>query len=427
MRPLNQSNEQYQTQVEYHSQPSTERPADGLFYEVQLRDELYASVTPSPSYIQSLVKPLAQALLAGFFILLGVSIAVLSWLIRTQITRPISRLADELSQLEDKQIETLTNQNRTDEVGRLAARFQQMYQQLSNSYEYTRQLADYDALTELPNRRRFLRIAEQALKGLKPATDNQLFLYIDLDNFKHVNDKYGHDLGDALLTSFATSLSQVFNGHRTGDQQALVARLAGDEFAVMMPPNTPQEIVHDEANQLLNLFAHGYQFEQGTFPVTVSIGIAAYPQDGETIDQLISSADMAMYHGKEAGKNQISLYSSELALKMRQRNEIENELRNADFDAEFTLLYMPICNEKHEIVGAEALLRWHSPTLGQISPVDFIPVAESTGHFKGIDEWVIQRSMRDYPELRDLFGQGFVLSINLSSAEIGSNHIPQLP
>jgi diguanylate cyclase (GGDEF)-like protein len=408
----------YDAAIDYGA--SARPVADDFSGEIRLLPGHYLRIQPSPRYIEQRLDVMQQGLLIGALVFALSCALLLMWLMRRYVTDPVSRLEQQLNDLMHGQ-RTALETGTGDEIGRLALRFQQLYDQLNDAYRRSRQLAEHDPLTGLPNRNHFY---EMAVRELKLASDNGrrvALLYIDLDHFKFVNDKYGHSVGDALLKSFAQragSLLQQECDRSPGAGQGVLARLAGDEFAVLLyrfvEPDHPQQL----ASRLLGLVRGGYQFEMGRYPVTLSIGIARYPEDGHTITQLISNADTAMYQAKHGGKNQVAFYSQKLARQARWALEIEHQLKAINFDDELFLTYMPVLDAQGRVEGCEALLRWHSPVLGAVGPDQFIPIAERTGLYSRIDRWVVQQALSDYETLSRLLGDDMTLAINVSSAEL---------
>jgi len=224
------------------------------------------------------------------------------------------------------------------------------------------------------------------------------------------------------LQEFAQRLTNVvrLKDIVMGDDRDL-ARLAGDEFAVIVHDFPDDMVLNKMADRILAIFSAGFNCSAGHFPVTASIGIAVYPKDGDNSTDLIVNADAAMYQAKDAGKNQYAYYSQKLALKARREQQIETELKKKDF-SEFVLYYMPLIDAKSgNIMGVEALLRWFSSELGVVSPAEFIPIAESRGLFEDLDLWVFNRALDDLDSLQGILGVGGKLSINISSAQLGSN------
>ena len=388
----------------------------------QLSHGRFLSIQPDAEYHQTLIRPLLRAHLLGFAVLLVLTITALFFTVRRFVGAPMKALTTNLSKLYGGTINDLKEVNRKDEIGALATRFHSLHKELAETYEQSRILAEYDPLTSLPNRSSFYSNAEEILRSAALYDQSIRLLYIDLDNYKQVNDKFGHDMGDELLVDFSRRLTRTLN-NKFGERRCFAARLAGDEFAVLLPPNIKNVDVTKICEDILNLFDGGYWFARGRFAVTLSIGVASYPQDGNSISELVSNSDMAMYQAKAAGKNQYAYYSQDLAAKSRYLDDLERELRRANFDEEFHLTYMPIYNAQNKIVSCEALLRWRSPQLGEVSPADFVPVAETCGLFVQLDRWVLHNAFRDFRRLRSCFGNDFRLAINISSAELQSNDI----
>ncbi|MCX9564701.1 EAL domain-containing protein, partial [Vibrio cholerae] len=207
----------------------------------------------------------------------------------------------------------------------------------------------------------------------------------------------------------------------------MAARLSGDEFAILL-------VAPKRFNDCANLFAQRVlapiQSQDNSplshFPITASIGIATFPKDGDHIEKLLLNADTAMYQAKNAGKNQIAYYSQALDQVVQRRNNIERALRLGLFDQEFNLVYQPYftCSGKR-LVGFEVLLRWQSELLGEVSPEEFIPIAEQTGLFGTIDRWVISQTFKEFSALQAMFSDPIQVSINLSSAELNSLKLAQ--
>ncbi|MFB9887096.1 putative bifunctional diguanylate cyclase/phosphodiesterase [Balneatrix alpica] len=374
--------------------------------------------TPSADYLDQRLRPLKLGLSLGLLVLVLCSALLLLYLLRRHVTDPVSRLELEMSSLEHQQ-QPLTLVTRNDEIGQLARRFQQLYNRLLDLYQNTQQQADTDPLTQLPNRHSFQRRACQLLEQAHQQQQEVVLLYLDLDNFKFVNDKHGHETGDALLKAVALRLQQL-SQHWLEQHPGILARLAGDEFALLVSHINPGE-VEQYCQRLLQLFRQGFRFELGQFPVTLSVGVARYPQDGHSLSQLITNADTAMYQAKHSGRNQLAYYSQELAIRSRRYKDIEHELRHMDYDQAFKLVLMPICSKQGELEGVEALLRWHSPHLGWVGPDEFIPIAEQTGLYQRIDEWVLRQAVSLFPKLQPLHATPIRLAINLSAAELANS------
>ncbi len=382
---------------------------------------LWAHMDYDEARIDHVLKMLMYQMLLGAVVLMVFSSLLLVLLIERYITRPILDLEQRIVAMNDKGGDFPVVDDAHDEISALQRAFAKLYSQLRASYELSQVQAQTDSLTKLHNRRMF----NESVDGLIRRADKDThiaLIYIDLDHFKFVNDNYGHKVGDVLLQEFAQRLTNVvrLKDIVMGDDRDL-ARLAGDEFAVIVHDFPDDMVLNKMADRILAIFSTGFNCSAGHFPVTASIGIAVFPKDGDNATDLIVNADAAMYQAKDAGKNQYAYYSQKLALKARREQQIETELKKKDF-SEFVLYYMPLIDAKSgNIMGVEALLRWFSSELGVVSPAEFIPIAESRGLFEDLDLWVFNRALDDLDRLQGILGENGKLSINISSAQLGSN------
>lgn len=278
--------------------------------------------------------------------------------------------------------------------------------------------ATHDQLTGLPNRALLHDRAAQTIAYAERSGAGIALLFIDFDNFKYVNDGYGHAAGDALLRSAARRFESLL---RKGDT---VARLGGDEFVVMLPdlPRGKGD-AQSAANKLLKAFRQPLRAGEYDFTVTPSIGISLFPEDGRTLDELLMKADAAMYLAKESGRNEYRFYERHMSDKAVQRVAMESALRHALDRDELELYYQPqICLKTDTVVGMEALVRWRHPQLGLVSPVKFIPVAEETGLIIPIGEWVLQTACKQTRAWHDAGMQPLKVSVNLSARQLRQTH-----
>ncbi len=250
-------------------------------------------------------------------------------------------------------------------------------------------MAHYDALTELPNRVLF---REQLERELEKVEHGEQFavLYIDIDEFKSVNDTLGHPIGDELLKSVAARLRACVG---TGD---FIARLGGDEFAVVQTAISDQNEVKDLVTRIYLAIREPFECQGHQLVTDASIGIALAPQDGRDLDQLLKNADLAMYGAKADGRRTYRFFEPDMDAHVKERRTLELDLRQAIAAGEFELYYQPVVNlESEQVSGCEALVRWHHPRRGVISPAEFIPVAEDSGLIGQIGEWVIATACAD--------------------------------
>ena len=254
--------------------------------------------------------------------------------------------------------------------------------------EHIRQLAYFDALTQLPNRRLLQDRAEQTLASAEREERQVALLFVDLDHFKTINDSLGHSAGDELLTEIARRLLGCVRRMDT------VARLGGDEFVVLLADTTLEGAV-EVARKVLEVVSQRCWIDAHELGVTPSLGISMYPQDGQNFETLLKHADTAMYRAKDAGRNTYQFFASEMNVAALERLVLENSLRQGLERGEFVLHYQPqIDVVSGRIVGAEALVRWNHPQIGMVQPAKFIPVAEASGLIVHIGEWVLREACR---------------------------------
>lgn len=267
-------------------------------------------------------------------------------------------------------------------------------------------LAYYDELTGLPNRR-LLTENIVAKTWDDKAAEQFAVLWLDVDRFKTINDSMGHSFGDRVLVEVAERLRQFKKDSED------VFRLGGDEFTVLLNGAGPQE-AERRAQQLVDQFDTPILISDTSYHLTVSVGLVLYPGDGETLEHLLQNADTAMYGAKEV-RNAWLRYDPEMNRKARDRLALENELRQALESGQFRLEYQPLVDlELGQLVGAEALVRWHHPEKGVIPPGEFIPLCEETGFIIPLGEWVLRTACRQAVEWQAAGHRKLVMSVNLS-------------
>ena len=276
--------------------------------------------------------------------------------------------------------------------------------------------ANYDALTELPNRNLCLDRLEQAIHRAHREQHIVCVMFIDLDRFKTVNDSFGHTIGDRLLIEVAKHLKNCVREVDT------VARLGGDEFMIIL--DGIDEAIHSElvAEKILHELSRPFIFENNEFFVGASIGITVYPNDGDSPLVLLRNADTAMYLAKAGGRNNFRFFTQELNDEAVLRVKMESYLRRAIENDELHLEYQPqICAQSGKLVGVEALIRWNNPTLKSVSPARFLPLAEDTGLIIEIGEWVLRTACNDLKHWQSIKPSFLHVSVNLSSRQFRSN------
>jgi diguanylate cyclase (GGDEF)-like protein/PAS domain S-box-containing protein len=283
-----------------------------------------------------------------------------------------------------------------------------------------RYLARYDALTKIPNRMQFQHMLQQAIARTRKADSGIALLYLDMDQFKEINDTFGHAAGDRTLEILSERLTRIV------PKEAVVGRLAGDEFALFIEEAFPRGEGEEERAQAVNL-AHvvltevgkPFYVQQHELILTASIGIAFCPKDAENVIDLIRTADAAMYHAKQNGGNSYALYTPEMNAAAVERLMLKSRLRRALERDELMIQYQPKVDLRNgHIVGAEALLRWRLPGYGDIAPSQFIPLAEETNLILEIGQWVMGRVCSDYRKWQDQVANPGRVSINLSLKQL---------
>lgn len=398
----------------------------GLTQSVELKHGLFAVLDPAHYLLTEKLAKIEHKLLLSFGASSLVTVLILLFLLYRHVIRPITRLDHQLQEVEQHKRHNIDRLGSDNEIGRLSMRFYDMYRELDSSYQKTKAMAENDHLTQLANRYQFQMCVERSLSNTLAVT-HAWILYIDLDNFKYVNDKYGHHIGDTLLVNFAQHLKTLCDQLENNfGVKSLASRLSGDEFAIFIAAGRRGDYATYIANAILQPIQSHTHSPLGSFPITASIGIASYPDDGKDLAKLLSNADTAMYQAKRAGKNQVAPYSKALDDVVRRKEKIERALRSGEYDKEFTLLYQPYYNrDGSQIRGVEALLRWESPKLGRVEPSEFIPISEQTGLFGSIDRWVIEEAFKDFADIQRSFDGPVQVSINLSSAELDSLQLAQ--
>ena len=410
---------------------------DGLYMEkaahfqsLKLHDWLYAFVVYQEEEL------LAKSINLGWNVALVTSIAMLLatallfGIFRKLLIKPIQKLSYAVSEMGHGKLLIPIEIDSDDEIGELAARFREMGKNLHNSHEQVRYVAYHDSLTGLPNRLMFKDYLKRATASARREDEGLAILFLDLDNFKRINDTLGHHAGDILLEAFADRLSSqlreqdVIAHSSREDASRLIARLAGDEFIILLPNTDGSGEVEKVAKRIFKSLAEPFVVSMQELYVSASIGIAVYPEDGETAGELLKNADIAMYHAKKLGRNNFQYYSKKLNEASAEKLKIEGRLRHALENNALELHYQPqVTLATGDISAVEALLRWDDSELGKVSPDVFIPIAEEFGLIVKISEWVIHEACRQAQEWITAYDLQITMSINISAVHFNDENL----
>lgn len=274
-------------------------------------------------------------------------------------------------------------------------------------------VAYHDHLTHLPNRLLFNEKLEFEINHITDSDTILAVMFLDLDDFKYINDTYGHSTGDEVLVKVAERLKRIVGKNN------VVARIGGDEFTILLKDKSNIEEVSLFAQKLLASFQKPIVIKDIEFYITSSIGISIHPTDGDDVDTITKHADIAMYHAKDHGKNSVEFFSRRKKKNFSNRFFLESQLRHALERKELKLYYQPQVNiETGEVIGFEALLRWENSSLGFVSPVDFIPVAEEIGLINKIGSWVIYEAAKKIKRWQEKGIHSLRIAVNISVRQL---------
>lgn len=377
------------------------------------------------------MKLYAVVIVMSIAVALILSLSLLSRL-NHAIIGPLSGLAElmrRVSLLSDYSVRSAVDSH--DEIGDLARGFNSMLEQIQQrdtalgteldqrklAENRLNQLAYYDNITQLPNRHYFKERLESSIANVLRYGGRSGLMFVDLDDFKIVNDTLGHHVGDDLLKEAAHRLGEAL---RTGD---IVCRIGGDEFAVILENVQSPQQMEAVARKITAVLSPTVMLEGKEVFIGASIGIAICPDHASDMASLLRNADTAMYYAKEHGKNRHFIYQPIMESKTHKRFTLESSLRRALEAGELVLYYQPQVDIfSGRVVGFEALLRWQHPEMGMISPVDFIPIAEETGLIVNIGEWVLQTACLQGAAWQKNM-PGLTMSVNLSVRQLRQNDI----
>lgn len=360
-----------------------------------------------------------------FFILILsltlLTLFLLRILFRKTVAQPLQSLMKQIENIENQdyseykiirtgdELETISKN-----VNQLAFTLQERERSLLKSQKELENLSNTDPLTNLPNRRLFNALLQHGISKVLRAKKHLAVIFLDLDQFKQINDTLGHNIGDILLQEVAQRLRKTLRESDT------LARIGGDEFNILIEGFERHSDLEPILTKIIDSFHLPFHCSEHEIRISSSIGVSVFPEDGESISDLIKNADLAMYRSKDTGRNRYSFFTKELGHIVENRSQILHALKNAiEAGDEFTLLYQPkISAQSGKIAAVEALIRWNSSVLGWMAPDRFIQLAEETGLIIPIGSWVLQQSSADFMQLRS---QGFILpyiAVNVSAIQL---------
>ena len=307
----------------------------------------------------------------------------------------------------------LVNIDSRDELGELGAAFNQMTREIQQEQAKLHHQANYDSLTGQPNRLFARERLEQEIRSAARQRQRFAVMFVDLDDFKVVNDTLGHAAGDRLLTHVCSRMATRLRS------EDMLARLGGDEFLILAPRIGGAEEAREVADRLLLGVRERTDLDGKEVVVNASIGIALFPGDGSDAEALMANADNAMYQAKRLAHPRISFFTPEMNLRVRERLQLEQDLNRAIASGDLSLAFQPIFRAADgEVAGAEVLLRWRHPEQGMISPATFIPLAEKTGQIIPIGDWVLEQAAGQYARWAEMGIGPPHLAINISRVQM---------
>ncbi len=339
-----------------------------------------------------------------FCVLITIITSIVGFFLAKQISNPI------IKSLESK------NEQLTALYEEISASEEELHQQVDELNEHRAtilEMAYHDSLTKLANRTLFIDHLNALISESERSSVKFAITFLDLDNFKRINDTLGHSIGNDLLVETANRLT---NGIKAND---FLARLSGDEFSIILSNMESMDEITPYLDKLMELFTEPFNIKNKTINLTISIGISRYPKDGATVEELLKNADTAMYSAKEMGKNAYQFFSENMKSELLRKTELERSLRRAMDNGEFTLHYQPqYSTNTDKLRGLEALLRWNNSEMGSISPIEFIPIAEESGLIMPIGSWVLKTACIMCKKIITEYHTPIIMSVNISAVQI---------
>ncbi|MBN2870265.1 MAG: EAL domain-containing protein [Campylobacterales bacterium] len=381
----------------------------------------YIAVSLERSSLSSMLNKNRSVFVMLILALTAIAVFLLRFLFNRSIARPLQALMVQVDKIKRQDYSDTVVVRTGDEletisenINQLARTIDERENALSASQKQLEHLSNTDSLTNLPNRRLFNALLEHALQIARRNHQQIAVVFLDLDNFKQINDTMGHDVGDELLKAVSLRLKSSLRGSDT------LARIGGDEFNILIEGIEERTQIAPIVQKILDDFKEPFFCNGHSIRTTTSIGIALYPEDGEDIVTLTKHADLAMYKSKNIGRNAYSYFSQDLFDAIEKKTLIIHELKAAiDAKNGFYLLYQPkVSVQEPEKMAIEALIRWKSETLGPLTPDRFIPIAEESGLIIPIGQWVLEQACRDFLTLSEQGYRFDHISVNVSSIQL---------
>jgi diguanylate cyclase (GGDEF)-like protein len=400
------------------------------FHAARIDENLSLIAAYPAAVIDAGTTQLAQIVAGIALLALIVMVAVSYWFMNSVFIRPVQHLRDATRQVREGNLRVELDVASDDEIGDLARAFREMGEGLHASQEQIRFHAYHDNLTGLPNRFMFRQQLEQAVSHARHYQETLGVLFADVDGFKRVNDTLGHHAGDELLRQISERIRSMV---RQQDYLArpeeldptlnVVSRIGGDEFVVLISQMSHAVEASKIAQRIIDVIARPFQIADQEIYVGISIGVALFPVDAESAEELLQRADMAMFHAKAAGKNNFQFYSSQMNAIAVNSLSLEARLRRAMERDELFMVYQPKVDLRSgRTVGVEALIRWEHPEEGMIPPATFIPIAEEVGLINTLGEWILRSVCRQIRAWEDSAAADLVVAVNISSRQIANPH-----
>jgi diguanylate cyclase (GGDEF)-like protein len=373
-------------------------------------------------------------IILGAIIIFTVIMILLSISITNKYTGPIIELKDTMTTAAAGDLNVLSNVKSNNEFGELSRCFNKMLhiirsnyyelssmhdelitneEELRNNYNHIEYLAYHDTLTDLPNKLSFINLVNDTINGSISRDVIHAIYYIDLDDFKNINDTLGHEYGDELLVQAADRLLSL------SQADDIVSKVGGDEYLIFIEAVKSQDNAVKFAAKVLTSFNAPFILKGELTYISISIGIALYPKNGTSTNTLIKNADIAMYKSKSTGKNKYTLFDQSMENELYRNTQVLDALRGAIRNKEIYIRYQPQVNIlTGKIIGFEALMRIDNAKLGNISPVEFIPIAEESGLIVELGEWILHEACIFTKSLHDMGLSNYTIAVNISSIQM---------